>query len=185
MGHHSPSDDVAYAHDVLSTLLEAALRDQKLTGDAIKTMNRVSSTLAEQGRQLPASVSAAVERDLRQAVDVAAEKLTERVKGANVQAQEAAYAFRRAARQASVFIFAPALAITAMTMVLWYAITAHSVSRLEDKRAELQHTVDILSSRGGRLVVGNCQISKGQTATCIRVGAQEYGNGYHIPLWEK
>ncbi|ANB72078.1 hypothetical protein AYM40_06605 [Paraburkholderia phytofirmans OLGA172] len=185
MDHHSASDDVAYAHDVLSTLLEAALRDQKLTRDAIKTMNRVSNDLAEQGRRLPASVSAEVNKDLREAVDVAAEILTKRIKDANVQADEAAQAFRRAARQAGLFIFAPALVVTAMTMALWYELTAHSISRLENQRAELQRTVDILSSHGGRLSVSNCKLPSGQTVTCIRVGNEEYGNGYHIPFWEK
>lgn len=185
MGQHSDSDNLKYAHDVLATLLEAALRDQRLTGDAIKSMNRVSNSLAEQGRQLPGSVVAAVNRDLKLAVDDAAETLTKRVKDANLQAKEAALAFQRAARQATFFIFFPALLVSAATMALWYGLTEHSVSRLEDERANLQRTVDVLSNQGGRLVVGNCQLTDGQTSKCIRVGSQEYGNGYHVPVWVK
>lgn len=61
----------------------------------------------------------------------------------------------------------------------------HAVSRLEDERASLQATVDELSSRGGRLDVRTCRLEDGTVDTCIRVGSQGYGSGYHIPVWKK
>ncbi|MDH6148249.1 MULTISPECIES: hypothetical protein [Paraburkholderia] len=185
MDQHSGSDKLKYAHDVLGTLLEAAIRDQRLTGSAIQSMDRVSRSLAEQGRQLPGSVVAAVSRDLKPTIDAAAETLTKRVKDANVQAGEAAEAFRRATKQATFFVLVPALLITAATMALWYGVTEHAVSRLEDERASLQATVDELSSRGGRLDVRTCRLEDGTVDTCIRVGSQGYGSGYHIPVWKK
>ncbi|WP_321867688.1 hypothetical protein [Paraburkholderia tropica] len=185
MDRHSNSDDLKYVHDVLGTLLEAAIRDQRLTGSAIQSMNRVSSNLAEQGRQLPESVVAAVTRDLKPAIDAAAETLTKRVKDANVHASEAAEAFRHATKSATFFVFIPALLTTAATMVLWYGVTEHAVSRLGSEKASLQATVDELSSRGGRLDVRTCQLENGKVETCIRVGSQEYGSGYHIPVWKK
>jgi len=185
MGHHLPSEGITYAHDVLSTLLEAALRDQRLTGEAIKTMNRVSDSLGDQVRQLPVSVSATVNENLGQAVHTAAEILTERVKNTNVQAQETAHALGRMAKQASLVIFAPALVVTALTMAIWYGITARSISFLEEERAELQQTVEILRTQNGSLDIASCERKDGTSAMCIRVEAQRYGEGYHIPLWRK
>lgn len=182
MDHRSASNDLIYAHDALATLLEAAFRDQKLTRDAIYAMELVSKNLGEQGRTLPGTVSAAVNKELEKAVRTAADILTERVKDANFRAQEAAHAFRRAAKQATLFVFAPALIITAVTMAIWYGITSNSVKHLQEEKAELQHTVDALSRQSGRLVVGSCKDPNGQVSMCIQVTAQEYKGGYRVPV---
>lgn len=182
MDHRSDSKDLIHVHDVLATLLEAALRDQKQVRDAIRAMELVSTNLDVQGRSLPGTVSAAVNKELEKAVLAAADILTGRVQDANTGAREAANAFRRAAKHATLFVFAPALIITALTMVIWYGITANSVRLLREEKVELQHTVNTLGSQGGRLIVGTCEDRRGNVSMCIQVTAQEYVGGYRIPV---
>ncbi|PVX82454.1 hypothetical protein [Paraburkholderia unamae] len=182
MGLRSDSEGLKYSYDVLGSLLEAAIRDQKLTGDAIVSMQRVSNELAQHGSRLPGTVAAAVNSNLKQTIDSAAEVLTERVKDANVEADRAADAFRRATRRATFFVCIPAVFATAALMATWYGVTAHSVHQLEQEKLSLQQRVDYLYSQGGQLDVRSCPLSDGRAVPCIRVESKGQ-NGYHVPIW--
>ncbi|MDN7993668.1 hypothetical protein QZM97_26670 [Burkholderia orbicola] len=180
----SNAEGLKYSYDVLGTLLEAAIRDQKLTGEAIASMNRVSSKFAEQCRHLPENVASAVNNELRDAIDATADALTERVRNANLEADRAAAALGHATKRATFFVFVPALLVTALAMVIWYGVTAYLVHQLEQEKTNLQEKVNYLYSQGGQLDVRSCTFPDGRTAPCIRVESKGQ-NGYHVPVWVK
>ncbi|KVF31173.1 hypothetical protein [Burkholderia vietnamiensis] len=182
MEQRSDSEGLKYSYDVLGALLEAAIRDQKLTGEAIASMNLASSKFVEQSRHLPGSVAAAVNNELQEAIDAAAETLTKRVKDANLEADRAAEAFGRATKRATFFVFIPVLLVTGLAMVIWYGVTAYLVHQLEQEKTRLQQKVNYLYSQGGQLDVRSCPLSDGRTAPCIRVESKGQ-NGYHVPIW--
>ncbi|AOK06922.1 hypothetical protein WK25_20410 [Burkholderia latens] len=182
MEQRSNSEGLKYSYDVLGTLLEAAVRDQKLTSDAIASMNRTSSKFSEQCRHLPVVVASAVNNELREAIDAAADTLTQRVRNANLEADRAADALGRATKRATLFVFVPAALVTALAMVIWYGVTAYFVHQLEQEKTNLQQKVNYLYSQGGQLDVRSCPLSDGRTAPCIRVESKGQ-NGYHVPVW--
>ncbi|MCS3395317.1 hypothetical protein NX868_29715 [Burkholderia thailandensis] len=172
-------------YDTLGTLLEHAIRDQKLTGEAIEEMKRVSKALEKQARELAANVVETVKTDVSSTMKTACADLVKQVTDANIKATEAADAFQRARKSATFFVFLPAVLATLAAMGTWYGITAYKVRQLEEEKASLQQTVDTLNSQGGHLDVGTCQLKNGKTPVCIRVEDDVYGKGYHIPLWVK
>ncbi|WP_321938085.1 hypothetical protein [Burkholderia cepacia] len=172
-------------YDTLGTLLEHAIRDQKATSQAIEEMNRVSRALEKQGNELGENVVKTVKADLAGTLETVRVEFVKKVADANIKATEAADAFHRARKNATVFVFLPAILATLAAMGAWYGITAYEVRQLEKERVSLQQTVDTLNSHGGHLDVGTCQLKNGKTTACIRVENDVYGKGYHIPVWVK
>ncbi|MEN8515460.1 hypothetical protein [Burkholderia sp. RS02] len=185
MDQASPAERKRIFYDTLGTLLEHAIRDQKLTAEAIDEMNRVSRALEKQGHELGENVVKTVKADLASTLETVRAEFVKKVTDANMKAAEAADAFQRARKSATFFVFLPAILATLVAMGIWYGITAYEVRQLEKERASLQQTVDTLNSHGGRLDVGTCQLKTGKTIVCIRVENDVYGKGYHIPVWVK
>ncbi|OAJ59387.1 hypothetical protein A6V36_27465 [Paraburkholderia ginsengiterrae] len=127
-----------YAYDALGTLLEAAIRDQKLTADAVKAMNSLTTAIEQQSRSMPKAIVADVNSQLATTIDAAATTLTSRVESANLAADKATKALERAATFSILRICAPALLASLAAMALWYGVTAWSVHRLEQQKTDLK-----------------------------------------------
>ncbi|WP_090535533.1 hypothetical protein [Paraburkholderia sartisoli] len=179
-----------YAYDALGTLLEAAIRDQKLTADAVKAMNSLTAAVEQQSRSMPKAIVADVKSQLGTTIDAAATTLTSRVESANLAADKATKALERAATFSILRICAPALLASLAAMALWYGVTAWSVHRLEQQKTdleqqktELEQRVAYLDSRGGRLDITSCRFDDGRSVPCIRVDeTAPFNGGYRIPI---
>lgn len=183
-------DGMKYAYDALGTLLEAAIRDQKLTADAVKAMNSLTAAIEQQSRSMPRAIVADVKSQLDTTIEGAAKTLTSRVESANLAADKATKALERAATFSVLRVCAPALLISLAAMATWYGVTAQSVSRLEQQKTdleqqktELEQRVAYLDSRGGRLDVTSCRFDDGRSVPCIRVNeTAPFKGGYRIPI---
>lgn len=172
-----------YAYDALGTLLEAAIRDQKLTADAVKAMNSLTTAIEQQSRSMPKAIVADVKSQLGTTIDAAATTLTSRVESANLAADKATKALERAATFSILRICAPALLASLAAMALWYGVTAWSVHRLEQQKTELEQRIAYLDSRGGRLDITSCRFDDGRSVPCIRVDeTAPFNGGYRIPI---
>ncbi|MGP8434968.1 hypothetical protein ACT2FY_24255 [Paraburkholderia fungorum] len=179
-------NSLKYAYDALGALLEAAIRDQKSTADAVKSMKALTGAISQQSRDLPGTVSAGVKRELEQAIDAAAESLSGKVGAANIAADTAVAAFERATRRSMLYVCVPALLASALAMATWYGVTAWSVRSLQKEKTELQESVALLEKHGGRLDVTSCRFKDGHTEPCIRVDVtDEFVDDYRIPVWRK
>ncbi|SOE92957.1 hypothetical protein SAMN05414139_05720 [Burkholderia sp. D7] len=183
-------DGMKYAYDALGTLLEAAMRDQKLTADAVKAMNFLTAAIEQQSRSLPKAIVTDVKNQLGTTIDAAATALTSRVESANLAADKATKALERAATFSILRICAPALLASLAAMALWYGVTAWYVHRLEQQKTdleqqktELEERVAYLDSRGGHLDITSCQFEDGRSVPCIRVDeTAPFNGGYRIPI---
>jgi hypothetical protein len=183
-------DGMKYAYDALGTLLEAAIRDQKLTADAVKAMNSLTAAIEQQSRSMPRAIVADVKSQLDTTIEAAAKTLTSRVESANLAADKATKALERAATFSVLRICAPVLLASLAAMATWYGVTARSVSRLElqktdlqQQKTELEQRVAYLDSRGGRLDVTSCQFDDGRSVPCIHVDETvPFKGGYRIPI---
>jgi hypothetical protein len=181
---------VKYAYDALGTLLEAAIRDQKLTADAVKAMNSLTAAIEQQSRFMPKAIVADVKSQLGTTIDAAATTLTSRVESANLAADKATKALERAATFSILRICAPALLASLAAMALWYGVTAWSVHRLEQQKTdleqqktELEQRLAYLDSRGGHLDITSCRFDDGRSVPCIRVDeTAPFNGGYRIPI---
>lgn len=172
-----------YAYDALGTLLEAAMRDQKSTADAVRAMKSLTAAIEQQSRSMPAAIVADVKSQLDTTIEAAAKTLTSRVESANLAADRAMKALDRAATFSVLRICAPVLLVSLAAMATWYGVTAWSVSRLEQQKTDLEQRVAYLDSRGGRLDVTSCRLGDGRSVPCIRVDETvSYKGGYRIPI---
>lgn len=190
MNMNGEVDGMKYAYDALGTLLEAAIRDQKLTADAVKAMNSLTAAIEQQSRSMPKAIVTDVKDQLGTTIDAAATTLTSRVESANLAADKATKALERAATFSILRICAPALLASLAAMALWYGVTAWSVHRLEQQKTdleqqktELEQRVAYLDSRGGHLDITSCRFDDGRSVPCIRVDeTAPFNGGYRIPI---
>lgn len=140
----------------------------KETRDAAKSTAEAAQLSKKSTEELPALVSASVERTFEGAATQAATLLTKKFVLADQQACLAAERYARAARLLGWRMVVAACTLGAVMLAVVTTLILRSIPYQEEIRA-LQDTVDRLERRGGRAQTMSCPGDRNTKRLCVRV----------------
>lgn len=140
----------------------------KETRDAAKSTAEAAQLSKKSNEELPALVSASVERAFEGAATQAATLLTKKFVLADQQACLAAERYERAARLLGWRMVVAACTLGAVMLAVVTTLILRSIPYQEEIRV-LQDTVDRLERRGGRAQTMSCPGDRNTKRLCVRV----------------
>jgi hypothetical protein len=176
-------------NSTIGNLLEAAVRDQAAIGKAAARLAKLQTDIDVILAAVPGTVASRVDVSLARAIDGAAGKLVERFDEANVEAERAVQAFRRAAQHpvlhiAWILFGLSCIAAAAIVAVAWTAAPTNSeIQALREERDALKAEIAWLKKNAPKSDIKPCQTSDGKQGICARLdptNKDEWVGGYRF-----
>lgn len=171
--------------DILGSVIEAAIRNQKTSEKVLSQLSDAIVTIQTRSLGLPDVVAGQVRKQIEDATEKAANTLLKKFNSANASAERAENAYNNATKNIFKWVVLPAISITAICAIVIMGAVMYltpSIEEIKERRQEHLALVNEITffEKLKTVELNRCDIGKGKYVVCAKfdVRDQRTWNGY-------